>query len=148
MVVSSFAALNKIEPGGIRELNTFISQTLDSSINAADVVKPVGLHFCLKEKIFTGTNQPFVSCPIQFLLRDRTSLDTQLCRPVWTDIVHRSKVNRKAKIGVKKHSVIRLDDYSVLAHNNAPHGYLLFIKNYHVVKKVVDDDAYHRWITD
>jgi hypothetical protein len=54
-------------------------------------------------------------------------------------------VNRKAKIGVKKLSVIRLDDFSVVAHQKAPAGYLIFIRSYDVVKKDVDHDVYDRW---
>jgi hypothetical protein len=148
MVLSSYAALNKIEAGGIRELNMFISQTLDSSVEPADVVKPIGLHFCVGEKIFIGTTHPLLTCPIEFLLHDRISHDTLLCRPIWTESCQRSKVNRKARVGVKKHSVIRLDDFSVVAHDKAKYGHVFFVKSYQVVKKDVDDDAYERWITD
>jgi hypothetical protein len=146
MVVSSFSALNKIEAGGIRELNDYISRRLDSAITG-DEGKPVALHFLVEEKIFKGTSQPFVSCPIQFRLRGR-SPQTLLCQPVWTDPSLRSKVNRKAKVGVKKHSVIRLDDYSVVLHSKAPSGYLFFIRSYVVVKKDVDKDAHDRWLSE
>jgi hypothetical protein len=145
MVLSSHAALNKIGAGSMHELNHYISQRIDSSVDAADLVKPVGLHFMIEDKIFKGTNQPFFSCPIQFLLRDQTP-ETKLCQPVWTDPSLRSKVNRKAKVGVKKHSVIRLDDFSVVAHKKSLAGYLVFIRSYHVIKKDVDSDAYERWI--
>jgi hypothetical protein len=134
-----------IEADGMMELNRFISLSLAGSTPASDLVKPVGLHFCVEDKIFKGTNQPFLSCPIQFLLRDRTSPERKLCQPVCTERSHRSKVFRKAKVGVKKHSVIRLDDFSIVAHKKAPNGYILFIRSYYVVKKVVDNDAYQRW---
>ena len=145
MVLSSFNALNKIEAGGMRELNTYITCSLDSK--ESDMTKPLGLHFLVEEKIFKGTNQPFVSCPIQFRLRDRSS-ETKLCQPVWTDPSQRSKVNRKARVGVKKLSVIRLDDYSVVRHKNALSGYCFFIRSYLVVKKDVDKQAYERWRMD
>ena len=109
-----------------------------------DVIKPVGLHFVLEDKIFKGTDQPFCSCPIQFLLRDSTP-ETKLCQPVWADKSLRSKVNRKAKVGVKKHSVIRVDDFSVVRHEKSHCGYLVFIRSYQVIKKDVDQDAYDRW---
>ena len=144
MVLSSHAALNKIERGGMRELFTFITDTLDSSIKPADVAKPVGLHFCVEEKIFKGTDQPYCSCPIQFLLRG-SSPQTLLSQPVWTDRTKRSQVNRKARVGVKTYSVIRLDDYNVVAHKKAICGYVFFIRTYQVVKKDVDTDAYKRW---
>lgn len=145
MVISSFNALNKIEAGSILELNDYITWTLDSSPDKSDYSeKPVGLHFLVDEKIFKGTNQPFVSCPIQLRLRDR-SPETKLCQPVWTDSNQRSKVNREVKVGVKKHSVIRVDDFSVVPHKKASSGYLIFIHSYLVVKKIVDDDACERW---
>ena len=148
MVISSFNALNKIEAGGMRELNDYITWRLDCSTNKADdTVKPVGLHFLIEEKIFKGTNQPFVSCPIQFRLRDR-SPETKLCQPVWTEASHRSKVNKKARVGVKKHSVIRLDDFLVVPHKKALSGYIFFIRNYLVVKRDVDQDAYDRWLLE
>ena len=147
MVLSSFAALNKIEAGGMIELKEFIVRRLDRSARTVGAVKPVGCHFLVEEKHFKGTNQPRVSCPIQFLLRDRSS-DTLLCQPVWIESSQRSKVNRKAKFGVKKHSVIRLDDFEVVAHEKAISGYVFFLRNYTVVKKDVDDEAYQRWITE
>jgi hypothetical protein len=51
-------------------------------------------------------------------------------------------VNR-AKIGVKK-SVIRLDDFSVVAHEKAPDRLFDFIRVM-MVKKDVDHDVYDRW---
>jgi hypothetical protein len=149
MVISSFVALNMIEAQGMMELKSFISESLDSSIKPVDVVQPVGLHFCIQDKLFVGTNQRFIQCPIHFLLRDRTTPATQVCRPIWgTDSSERSKVNRKAKSGVKKHSVIRLDEFSVVRHQPAAGGYVLLIRSYHVVKKDVDQQAYDRWIMD
>lgn len=146
MVISSFNALNKIEGGSMRELNHYITERVKGSI-VADAEKPSGLHFLVEEKIFKGANQPFVSCPIQFLLRGR-SPETKLCQPVWTDPRQRSTVNKKARVGVQKHSVIRLDDMSVVVHDKAACGYLLFIRSYQVVKKNVDDDAFQRWVVD
>jgi hypothetical protein len=144
MVISSFNALNKIEGGSMRELNHYITQIVEGAI-VAEAVKPTGLHFLVDEKIFRGTNQPFVQCPIQFRLRGR-SPETQLCQPVWTESSQRSKVNRKARLGVKKHSVIRVDDFSVVIHESSPGGYILFIRSYQVVKKNVDDEAHQRWV--
>jgi hypothetical protein len=146
MAISSYAALNKIRAGSMTELNLYIKQRLDSTVHTADLVKPVGLHFVIEDKVFKGTNQPFFSCPIQFLLRDQTT-ETKLCQPVWTDPSLRSKVNRRAKLGVKKHYVIRLDDFSVVAHKKSLTGYLVFIRSYHVIKKDIDSEAYDRWIT-
>jgi hypothetical protein len=83
MVLSSHVALNLIEAEGIQELKKFIARSLDSSTKASDIVKPVGLHFCLADKIFVGTSQHLLQCPIHFLLQDRTSAETQVCRPVW-----------------------------------------------------------------
>ena len=147
MVLSSFCALNKIEAGGMIELKEFIVRRLDRSACTVGVVKPVGRHFLVQDKHFKGTNHPRVSCPIQFLLRHRSS-DTLLCQPVWTESSQRSKVNRKAKFGVKKRSVIRLDDFEAVAHEKGKSGYVFFLRNYTVVKKDVDDEAYERWITD
>ena len=145
MVMSSFNALNKIEAGMMKELNDYILGRLDGSINsAAWNEKPCGLHFLVEEKIFKGTNQPFVSCPIQFRLRDKGP-ETKLVQPVWTDQSQRGNVNRKARLGVKKHSVIRLDDFSVVVDKRSPRGYLFFVRKYLVVKKTVDNDAYERW---
>ena len=143
MVLSSFNALNKIEAGGVSELEKHIKGRLDGSI-AAIAEKPCGLHFLVEAKIFKGTNQPFVSCPIEFRLRDQGP-KTKLCRPVWTDPSQRCKVNRKAKLGVKKHSVIRLDDFSIVLHKRSASGYLFFLRSYVVVKKTIDDNAYDRW---
>ena len=149
MVSSSYVALNMVDSGGIGQLKRFISQSLDSSINTCDVIKPVGLHFCLLDKIFVGTNQRFIQCPIHFLLQDHGTSDTLRCRPVWTENSHRSHVDRKAKVGVKKHSVVRLDDFSVVVpHEPAVDGYIFFIRSYSVVKKDVDLGAYGRWILD
>jgi hypothetical protein len=147
MVLSSYAALNKIGAGNMRELNDYIALSLDSSLNKADVVKPTGLHFVLQDKIFMGTNNPLISCPIQFLLRDQTN-ETKLCRVVWTERSQRSKVTRKARVGVKKHSVIRLDDFTVVPYEKASTGYLILIRSYQVLKKDVDKDAYHNWIVE
>jgi hypothetical protein len=146
MVLSSHSALNKVGGGSTRQLNDYITQQLASPSMVVDGSnsKPAGLHFVVLEKIFKGTNQPYVSCPIQFLLRDSTG-DTILCQPVWTEKSLRSKVNRKAKVGVKKHSVIRLDDFSVVAHKKALSGFHIFIRSYLVVKKDIEIEAYQRW---
>ena len=146
MVLSSFNALNKIEAGGMKEMNDCISRRLDGSANA-NAEKPVGLHFLVEEKTFKGTNQPFVSCPIQFRLRD-PSPETKLCQPVWTETRHRTKVNTKARHGVTKHSVIRIDDFSIVAHEKALLGYVFFLRSYVAVKKVVDDNACNRWLME
>ena len=144
--ISSHAALNKVGTGSMTELKDYITRRLacPSSACTGSSSKPVGLYFVILDKQFKGTNQPFISCPIQFLLRDHTS-QTLLCQPVWTEQSLRSKVNRKAKVGVQKLSVIRLDDYSVVAHKKAPFGYLFLIRSYLVVKKDVDKEAYERW---
>ncbi len=144
MVLSSYAALNKIGAGNMRELNDYIALCLDSPLTIADVVKPTGLHFVLQDKIFMGTNNPLISCPIQFLLRDQSN-ETKLCKVVWTERSLRSQVNRKARVGVKKHSVIRLDDFTVVPYNKASTGYLILIRSYQVLKKDVDEDAYQKW---
>lgn len=57
-------------------------------------------------------------------------------------------MNRKARFGVKKRSVIRVDDYSVVRHENAVSGYVVFLRSYLVVKKEVDEEAYHRWLRE
>jgi hypothetical protein len=49
---------------------------------------------------------------------------------------------------VKKHSVIRINDFSVVVHEKALLGYVFFLRSYVVVKKVVDDDAYDRWLME
>jgi hypothetical protein len=148
MTMSSFNALNKVEAGMMTELNDYIAGRLEGSItSSAGNEKPCGLHFVVDAKIFKGTNQPFVSCPIQFLLRDQGP-ETLLCQPVWTDPSQRCHVNRKARLGVKMHSVIRLDDYSVVIDKRSRSGYLFFIRKYLVVKKTIDDDAYERWRTE
>ena len=59
----------------------------------------------------------------------------------------RSQVNKKAKVGVKKHSVIRLDDFSVVRNEQSETGYIFFLKKYAVIKKNVDEEAYRRWIS-
>jgi hypothetical protein len=64
MVVSSHTALNKISASGVKELDDFIAQMLDPSI-----IKPVGLHFVVKDKIFMG-NAHGALCPIRLLLQD------------------------------------------------------------------------------
>ena len=151
MVLSSIAALNKVGSGGMRELNDCIALQLAAPPNKAHnhrVSKPVaGLHFVVVDKHFQGTNQPHISCPMQFVLRDH-SAQTLSCRPVWTESRLRCQVSRKAKAGVKKCSVIRLDDHSVVAHKKAPSGYLFFISSYQVVKKEVDKTAYESWILE
>jgi hypothetical protein len=148
MVVSSYAALNKIETGNMRELKEYISVMLECSrARGKEVMKPTGMHFVVRDKIFMGTNQKFVSCPIRFVIGDRGS-KTELGRPVWTEDSLRTKVNQKAKVGVKKHSVIRLDDFSVVKHEEAASGYVFFIRSYQVIKKDVDEDAYERWLFD
>ena len=144
MVVSSFTALNKIEVNGMMELNKYISYRMNTVVVDANQ-KPRGLHFLVDEKIFKGTNQPFISCPIQFRLRGQKP-QTLLCQPVWTKPSLRCKVNRQAKIGVMKHSVIRLGDYSIVLHSKAPLGYFFFLRQYQVIKKDVDKDAYDRWL--
>jgi hypothetical protein len=146
MVLSSYAALNKIETGNMRELKEYITAMLEHSrARGKEVMKPTGMHFVVRDKIFMGTNQKFVSCPIRFLIGDQGS-NTELCQPVWTERSLRTKVNQKAKVGVKKHSVIRLDDCSVVKHEKAASGYVFLIRSYQVIKKDVDKDAYERWL--
>jgi hypothetical protein len=145
VTTSSHTALNKVGSSSMKELKDCISRRLSTCYNGAEEEnKPLGLHFVVKDKIFRGTNQQFVSCPIQFLLQDCTG-ETMLCQPVWTEQSLRTKVNRKAKAGVKKNSVIRLDDCSVIPHERSASGYLVFIRSYMVVKKDVDQDACDRW---
>jgi hypothetical protein len=149
MVVSSHTALNKISASGVKELDDFISQTLDPSISAADIIKPVGLHFVVKEKIFMG-NAHGALCPIRLLLQDSSS-ETKLCKLVWGQRDQRSKVIRKAKVGVKKLSVICLDDFWAISDEKSFEktgtGYHFFIRSYRVVKKDVDEVAYNRWLS-
>jgi hypothetical protein len=149
MVLSSYAALNMIESGSMAQLNDYIISRVDStnSVKEETTTKPLGLHFYVKEKVFQG-NANGIRCPVQFILGDRRSPHTKLCQPVWTERSQRSKVIRKAKVGVKMHSVIRLDDFEIVLHQPAPTGYLVFLRSYHVVKKDVDPDAFHRWYFD
>jgi hypothetical protein len=105
---------------------------------------PLGFHFLVAEKIFRGTNMPLLCCPIQLLLRDGRG-ETILCQPVWSDKTLHSKVNRKVKFGTKKYSVIRLDNFGVLADPKASSGYVFLIRSYQVVKKDIDEEAYRRW---
>jgi hypothetical protein len=148
MVVSSHAALNKIDADGMRELKEYITHMLDPSNERTEAMAmPAGLHFVVADKIFMGTNQPNFSCPIRLLVTDQTT-ETEICQPVWTEGSMRSKVNRKAKVGVKKRSVICLDDCRVVAHEKASSGYLLFLRSYQVIKKDVDQDAYERWLME
>jgi hypothetical protein len=130
----------------MKEMKDCISRRLDGSANA-NAEKPASLHFLVEEKTFKGTNQPFVSCPIQFRLRDSIP-ETKLCQPVWTETRHRTKVNTKARHGVTKHSVIGIDDFSIVAHEKALLGYVFFLRSYVAVKKVVDDDACNRWLME
>ena len=74
MVLSSFNALNKIEAGGMKELNDYISRRLDGSANA-NAEKPVGLHFLVEEKMFKGTNSLSHHAPSNF------GCETQAPRP-------------------------------------------------------------------
>jgi hypothetical protein len=146
MVVSSHTALNKISASGVKELDDFIAQTLDPSVIAADIIKPVGLHFVVKEKVFMG-NAHGVQCPIRLLLQD-SSRETKLCKLVWAERAQRSKVIRKAKLGVKKLSVICLDDFwDEKSFEKTGTGYHFFIRAYHVVKKDIDEVAYNRWLS-
>ena len=147
MVISSFVALNMVEDEAMRDMKLFISQTLDRSTKRTDIVKPACLHLCLKNKLFVDTNQPFIQCPIHFQLRDRTSIDQLIFWPIWMESSQRSQVNKKAKVGVKKHSVICLDDFSVVRNEQSETGYIFFLKKYAVIKKNVDEEAYRRWIS-
>ena len=148
MVVSSHAALNKVKPNSMKELDDFITQTLDPLVKVADIIKPVGLHFVVKDKIFLG-NPHGGSCPIRLLLQD-SSRETKLCKIVWSERTQRSNVIRKAKVGVKKLSVICLDDFNAVSSDKSfekpAAGYHFFIRDYHVVKRDVDPDAYRRWL--
>jgi hypothetical protein len=130
MVVSSHTALNKIDAGGMRELKECITHMLDPSNERTEAVAmPTGLHSVVADKIFMGTNQPNFSCPIRLLVTDQIA-ETEICQPVWTEGSMRSKVNRKAKVGVKKRSAIRLDDCRVVAHEKTSSGYLFFLRSY------------------
>jgi hypothetical protein len=148
MAVSSHVALNKIDAGGMRELKECMTHMLDPCNERLEAVAmPTGLHFVVADKIFLGTNQPNFSCPIRLLVTDQTA-ETEICQPVWTEGSMRSKVNRKAKVGVKKRSAIRLDDCRVVAHKKASSGYLFFLRSHQVTKKDVDQDACKRWLMD
>jgi hypothetical protein len=148
MVVSSYAALNMIESGSMAQLNDYIISRVDNNnfVKKETMPKHLGLHFFVEEKVFQG-NANGIRCPIQFLLCDRRS-QTKLCQPVWMERSQRSKVIRKAKVGVKMHSVICLDDFEIVLHKPAITGYLIFLRSYHVVKKDVDPDVFHRWFLD
>jgi hypothetical protein len=148
MMLSSYAALNLIEAGSMAQLNDYITVRLENKNSGKEVtiVKPPGLHLFVEEKVFKG-NAMGISCPVQFLLCDHRS-DTKLCQPVWTDRSHRSKVIKKAKVGVKKHFVICLDDFKFVFHKPATSGYLLFLRSYHVVMKDVELDVFPRWYYD
>jgi hypothetical protein len=66
MVVSSHAALNKIDAGGRRELKEYITHMLDPSNERTEAMAmPTGLHFVVADRNFMGTNQPNFSCPIR-----------------------------------------------------------------------------------
>jgi hypothetical protein len=149
MAISSHVALNKVSAGGIGELDAYITKALEarSVVGEPDAVRPVGLHFVVDDKIFRGTNHKFLCCPVQLLLRDGSG-QTKLCTPVWTHQTLRAKVNRKVKVGTKKLSVIRLDDFNAVAHDKSPSGHVFLIRSYLVVKKDVDEDAYLRWRTE
>jgi hypothetical protein len=85
MAISSHVALNKVTAGGVVELDVYITKVLEAcrTVGAPDVVKPVGLHFVVDNKIFRGTNLKFLCCPVQLLLRDGSG-QTKLGTPVWT----------------------------------------------------------------
>jgi hypothetical protein len=148
MAISSYVALNKVTAGGVIELDVYITKVLEArrTVGAPDVVKPVGLHFVVDDKIFRGTNLKFLCCPVQLLLLDGSG-QTKLATPVWTHSTLRSKVNRKVKVGTKKFSVIRLDDFNAVEDNKSPSGSVFLIRSYLVVKKEVDEEVYHRWMS-
>jgi hypothetical protein len=143
MAISCHVALNKVSADGMAELDAYITKALEarSVVGEPDAVRPVGLHFVVDDKIFRGTNHKFLCCPVQLLLRDGSG-QTKLCTPVWTHQTLRAKVNRKVKVGTKKLSVIRLDDFNAV---ESPSGHVFLIRSYLVVKKDVDEDAYLRW---
>jgi hypothetical protein len=150
MVVSSHTALNKIKACSVRQLDDFIAQTLDPSVKAADIIKPVGLHFVVKDKIFMGTPLQGATCPVRLVLQD-SSRERLLCQVVWTDFSQRSKVIRKAKVGVKKLSVICLDDFNAVSDEQSfektSTGCHFFIRDHHVLKKDADAEAHRRWLS-
>jgi hypothetical protein len=150
MVVSSRAALNKTKARSVRQLDDFIAQTLDPSVKAADIIKPVGLHFVVKDKIFIGTPLQDATCPVQLVLQD-SGRERLLCQVVWTDFSQRSKVIRKAKVGVKKLSVVSLDDFNAVSEEKSfektSTGCHFFIRDHPVVEKNVDAEACCRWLS-
>jgi hypothetical protein len=76
--------------------------------------------------------------------RHDSSGQTKLGTPVWTHSTLWAKVDRKVKVGTKKFSVIQLDDFNAIADNKSPSGSVFLIRSYLVVKKEVDEEAYHR----
>jgi hypothetical protein len=132
MAISSHVALDKVTAGGVVELDVYITKVLEArrTVGAPDVVKPTGLHFVVGDKIFRGTNLKFLCCPVQLLLRDGSG-QTKLGRtPVWAHSTPQSKVNWKVKVGTKKFSVIRLDDFNAVADNKSPSGSVFLIRSY------------------
>jgi hypothetical protein len=149
MAISSHPALNKVAAGGISELDVHITKVLEArrTVGATDVIQSVGLHFVVDDKIFVGTNQNFLCFPAQLLLRDGLG-QTKLHAPVWTNQTLRAKVNRKVKVGTKKLSIIRLDDFTAVPHNEAPSGHVFLIRSHLAVKKDVDEEAHVLWRTE
>jgi hypothetical protein len=150
MVLSSHTALNKVKASSIETLDAFIAQKLGPAVKEADLLmKPLGLHFVVKDKIFMGKAHS-ACCPIRLLLQDGSG-ETKLCKVIWRDRTERSKVIRKVKFGVNKFSVICLDDFTVISDEHSVEktgtGYHFFTCNYHVVKKDVSEETYLRWLT-
>jgi hypothetical protein len=82
MVLSSHAALNKVKASSMQELDYYIKQKLDPTVKAEDLVmKPLGLHFVVKDKVFMG-NPHGACCPIRLLLQDGSgqTLQSHLAR--------------------------------------------------------------------
>jgi hypothetical protein len=150
MVLSSHAALNKVKASSMQELDYYIKQKLDPTVKAEDLVmKPLGLHFVVKDKVFMG-NPHGACCPIRLLLQDGSG-QTKLCKVIWRDRTERSKVIRKVKLGVDKFSVICLDDFTVISDElsveKTSTGYHFYTRNYRVVKKDVGEEEYLRWLS-
>lgn len=137
-------ALAKVNVGVVQSIQDYGDALIGGT--GDDILKPPNCRLLVSNKIFSGGHSP-----INFILTD--GMDSIIGVPLWPigDMKEKGKAIRKAKMGVKKFSIIELEEYIVLKRKmpmpaNDEHGnYQVVCTKYRVIKKVVEPSAVQHW---
>lgn len=136
-MVSSITAMAQVYRGGVQVILDYAFCLTEESVTE----KPIGIKLLVREKQFCGQLSP-----ISFVLTDGEKDIIGLPSWVAGQSKDRSSQIRKAKIAVKRYTVIQIEDYDVKIHGSFDRAPYLQLHKYTIVKRIITQTEFEHWL--